>query len=165
MVIDAGYPGGVDISLMIMGRPNYLRDAEVLKNMWDAVGFRTTVEPLERTTFSQKGVTGEGYDAIFTAAQVKPDPTTLNRFMLKGGSSNRSAHYSPDFEACMAEGAAEYDTGKRDDIYKRCVTIMQEEAYFGSAFSTPSHFLHKDYVKGLKLQWDNPDPRAVWHDK
>lgn len=165
LVIDAGYPDGVDIQLMIMGRPNYLRDAEVLKNMWDAVGIRTSVEPLERTAFSLKGVNGEGYDAIFTAAQVKPDPTTLNRFMLKGGSSNRNAHYSPDFEACMAEGAAEYDSAKRHDIYKRCVTIMQEEAYFGSAFSTPSTFLHKDYVKGFNLQWDNPDPRAVWHDK
>jgi ABC-type transport system substrate-binding protein len=165
LVAEAGYPKGVDISLMIIGRPNYLRDAEVLKNMWDAVGLRTKVEPLERAAFNQKGRSGKGYDVMFTVPQITADQDLFSRFLQCGGPSNRNAYCSKELDECMNEADAEYDISKRDMKYKRCLSILQDEAFHGTGYALPANFVYKKYVKGYGLQWENPDPRAVWLDK
>jgi hypothetical protein len=41
----------------------------------------------------------------------------------------------------------------------------QEDAFHGTGYALPPNFVYKKYVKGYNLQWDNPDPRAVWLDK
>jgi ABC-type transport system substrate-binding protein len=65
----------------------------------------------------------------------------------------------------MADGNAEYDTAKRDKIYKRCLTLLQEEAFYCGGFALPGDVAYKKYVKGYKFQWGMHDPRAVWLDK
>jgi ABC-type transport system substrate-binding protein len=165
LVVEAGYPNGVDIVLMTIGRPSSLRDAEVLKSMWDAVGLRTRVEPLERAAFNQKGRSGKGYDAMFTLPQVPADSDMLTRSVSCGGLSNRNAYCSKELDQCMSEAEAEYDIAKRNTKYKRCLAILQEDAFHGTGYALPPNFVYKKYVKGYNLQWDNPDPRAVWLDK
>jgi peptide/nickel transport system substrate-binding protein len=44
----AGHPNGVDVTLTVINRAAEMRIAEVVKQMWDALGIRTTLEVFER---------------------------------------------------------------------------------------------------------------------
>lgn len=166
LVIDAGYPDGVDINIItITPRPNYARDAEVMQSMWQQIGVRAKVEPLDLTTFSSKGLSGEGYDIMFNATQVKINQDVISKFVGCGGVQNRNAHCSAEFDQCMSDADAEYDTGKRNEIYKQCNAALQESAYYGSGFSYPSWYVYKNYVKGTVLNWEIQSPKTEWLDK
>lgn len=166
LVAEAGYPDGVDLNVItITPRPNYARDAEVMQNMWKQIGVRATVEPLELTAFSAKGLSGQGYDVMFNAAQVKISQDVVSKFVGCDGAQNRNVYCSEEFDQCMADADAEYDTAKRDAIYRSCNAILQDDAFYGSGFSYPSWYIYKDYVKGTVLNWEVQSPKAEWLDK
>jgi ABC-type transport system substrate-binding protein len=79
---------------------------------------------------------------------------------------NNWANYcSKPFDTCIAEGGAISDPAKRHEIYKRCITIFQEDAFIGSGYLDPYPIVTHKTLKGITTNWRDVNVREVWLDK
>ncbi len=165
LLAQAGYPNGVDTAITVIARPEDLRNAEVLKQMWDAVNIRTKIDNLERLAWIDK-VTKAGNFQIATWRYIfYVDPDLYTRSLTSGGSSNWAGWANPEMDRCMAEGRSEYDQQRRAQIYRRCQQIIYDDAYLGLTWFSPANFAYRKAAKDVRLQWDIPDVREAWLDK
>lgn len=166
LLTEAGYPNGIDIGLMVISRSEEIRISEILKSMWDKANIRTTLETWERLAWIDKSRNGN-FDVSFWRGNMTLEPDALSNSYVCGAAGNWNNWCSKQMEACLAEGRAEYDVKKRNDIYKRCLTIQQEEAYMGSGFTMPGNIVYRKEVKGVEPQWGTPlfYPGHIWLDK
>jgi ABC-type transport system substrate-binding protein len=95
------------------------------------------------------------------------EPDALTNSYNCGAPGNWNNWCSKPMEACLVEGRGEYDAQKRAAIYKKCLTITQEEAYMGSGYTMPGNLVYRKEVKGVEAQWGTPlfYPGGIWLDK
>jgi peptide/nickel transport system substrate-binding protein len=165
---EAGHPGGVEVTLTVINRAAEMRISEVVKQMWDALGIRTTLEVFERLAWIQK-VKAFDFQACFWRGGTLMDPDLATRNLTTGGPGNWNSWSNPAFDRCMDEGRSTYDERARHEIYKRCQRILQEDAFVGTGFLIPQNIVHHRSVKGIRVQSTNPwallDFRETWLDR
>jgi peptide/nickel transport system substrate-binding protein len=164
LITEAGYPTGVDINLLTSTRQPEQRIAEIVKQMWDTVGIRTSLDVME-TLATRAKVQAKDFDVYFWRQGASPDPDLQSRMLVCGRPSNWSNYCNPEVDKCMAEGRSAYATQERQQIYEKCIRIIQEDGYIGSGFFLPTNNVHQKYVKGLKVHWASMDYREAWLDK
>ncbi|MCL4534016.1 MAG: ABC transporter substrate-binding protein [Bacteroidetes bacterium] len=165
LLAEAGYPNGIDTAITVIARPEDLRNAEVLKQMWDAVNIRTKIDNLERLAWIDKVTKAGNFQVATWRYTFYVDPDLYTRSLTPGGSSNWAGWSNPDMSKCMADGRSEYDLQKRAAIYQRCQRIIYDDSYLGLTWFSPANFAYRKNVKDVRLQWDIPDVRDVWLDK
>jgi peptide/nickel transport system substrate-binding protein len=165
---EAGQPNGVDVTLTVINRAAEMRIAEVVKQMWDALGIRTTLEVFERLAWIQK-VKAFDFHACFWRGGTSMDPDLASRNLVTGGPGNWNSWSNAGFDRCMEEGRSTYDERARHEIYRRCQRIMQDDAFVGAGFLIPQNVVHHKSVKGLRIQSTSPfallDFRETWLDR
>ncbi|MCL4535047.1 MAG: ABC transporter substrate-binding protein [Bacteroidetes bacterium] len=166
LLAEAGYPNGIDITLTTISRDPDRKIAEIAKFMWDAVGLRTKIDLMERTAAlaiwkSQK------FDVGFAGYTMLPDPDVFAPKNLScDGGNNLTANCNKEFDACINEaGAIVGNDQKRGEIYKRCMKIVQEDAFKQQGYSEPYFYVYNKSVKGIVAHWADPDVRWAWLDK
>ncbi|MCL4535929.1 MAG: ABC transporter substrate-binding protein [Bacteroidetes bacterium] len=165
LVAEAGYPNGLDITLDFITRAEDQRIAQVVKDMWDKAGIRTTLSGMERLAWVDKTRKACNFDANFGRMSGTPDPDGHSRLIITNGSANYGCTNLPDLDQCMSDGRTTYDPAKRQEIYKRCITILYENAYQTTGYTRPANFVHPAYLKGARPQWAIADLKEVWLDK
>jgi peptide/nickel transport system substrate-binding protein len=162
---EAGFPGGVDLSLTVIARDPDTKIAEMAKFMLDAVGIRTTLDPLERTAAIEK-YRGGSTDLGFFTTTVAPDPDIFARknFFCEA-SNNLTGNCDKQFDACIDEAAGIVDAQKRETVYKRCLTILEENAWRQSGYSQSDIQAHRKSLSGFRIHWRDADMRTAWLDK
>lgn len=161
---EAGYPNGIDVNLLVDSRAAEQRMGEMIKQMWDQAGIRTTLDVMERLAWLDVVRAGK-----FQATDWRP----VLPFVADQGSkvfqTNAPENYpgrsNPDLDKCLQQGRETYDAKQRQDIYKRCLTIMNEDAYFGSGFLMPRNWVFRKEVKDLRYAFAPLDLRWVWLDR
>jgi peptide/nickel transport system substrate-binding protein len=161
LLAEAGYPQGLDISLDFISRPEDQRIAEIAKDMWDKVGIRTTLSAMERLAWLDKMKTCN-YETNFARMSSSPDPDGHSRLIVTGGGANYICGSWPEVDKCMEEGRTTYEPAKRHEIYKRCITIMYENAHATTGYTRPDNFIYPKYVMGIRPQWQFPDLKEAW---
>ncbi len=165
LLTEAGYPNGLDIKLTVNAREPEIGMSQVMKQMWDAVGLRTTIEQLERTALvsymqtasHQIALSGRGWGVI--------DPDLFSRRLITGGDFNFAQLSNPDMDKCMQEGRDESDTNKRATIYKRCQQLMYELAPYGMTSYGPKTVVLNKKVKGWRPNYgESATVRDAWLD-
>ncbi len=166
LLAEAGYPNGIDINLMVISRSEEIRISEIVKSMWDRAGIRTTLETWERLAWIDKSRAGD-FHVSFWRGSMTLEPDALMNSYGCGAAGNWNNWCSKAEETCLLEGRREYDPNKRHEIYKKCLTIVQEEAYMGSSFTMPGNVVYRKEVKGIEPQWGSPlfFPKGIWLDK
>ncbi len=164
LVAEAGHPNGVNISLTHINRDEDNKIAQMVKDMWDKVGIKTTIDSMERLAFVAKTQSCE-FEANFGRMYSSPDPDFYSNLLVTGASANFACTNIPALDKCLEEGRTTYDAKQRHEIYKRCLTIAHENAYQTVGYGKPFTFQHAKGLKGWKIQWQLMDFKEAWWDK
>lgn len=164
LVVEAGYPDGVDVALMHNSASSDKRRVEMIQAMWAKAGIRATLELMENVAARQRASAGnfEVYDKGLTAS---PDPGYYNRFFTCDGSANWTGYCNKEVDKCFADAGAEMDSAKRHETYKRCITIMQEDANKAGTINIDTVLVHRKEVKNIRMQGFSQDLGEAWLDK
>ncbi|MCL4534111.1 MAG: ABC transporter substrate-binding protein [Bacteroidetes bacterium] len=166
LVKDAGFPNGVDVTHLVIAREPDLTVVQAIKNNWDAVGIRTTIDPAERTAAINKTRLGD-FDVYSFGPTSAPDPDATGGYFLPGGANNRIQYENPKLTQLMADARSVYDPKKREEIYKQVQRVLYDDAYWGGSFYTNDYVVTNKSVKGLKVQFEVSvlDIDEVWLDR
>jgi peptide/nickel transport system substrate-binding protein len=166
LLIEAGYPNGVDNSLLFISRALDAQMAQIVKQMLDQVGIRTAIDGMERTAWVQKGRNGDLPSAVYNHAFERE--TDLNNRDFGGQGSLNYMGFGDrqgEFDKCMEEGRSIEDLAKRAEVYKRCQQMIFETATYSCMFGYPNTTVSQTYVKGIALAFNSINNTSVWLDK
>ncbi len=166
LLAEAGYPNGVDTIHLVHQRALDQQQAQMLKQMWDAIGFRTELEVIERIAVNYK-VRAHTYNFYTLRGAIPIDPDLVfSPGYSKKGSTNYPGWQNDEMEKCVIDGRSVYDEKERQKVYARCIALQQEEVpYLYNWFQVWNDVI-SDKVKG----WE-PDYigffllRGAWLDK
>jgi peptide/nickel transport system substrate-binding protein len=153
LVKDAGFPNGVEANGSLIAREPDNRTAQVIKSMWDAVGIRTTLDPIERTAVISKWQNGDFEVGLSGRGWGEMDPDGYSYRLIKEGAFNFAHWNDPSITACMKEGRENADEKARIGIYKRCQNILYEQAPYGDSWYFPKNVVVNKKVKGWLTHW------------
>jgi peptide/nickel transport system substrate-binding protein len=166
LVKDAGFPNGLDVTNTYFTPPQIVQSAEILKNMWDAIGIRTTLEVLERAAFVPKLQTANYQVANSTREWGSADPDDYSLRLVSEATANFAHFKNTEFDKCMEEGRNAVESAKRADIYKKCQKILIEEVPYGEMWSAPKNLIISKDVRGWKPHLFNITRLSeVWLDR
>ncbi len=158
---EAGYPNGLDVKLAVVARPQDQRMGEVLKQMWDGQGLRTTIDSMERLAYFDAAASHR-LQVITFRAHLHPDPDLMGLQMVTGGAANWFNWSDPNMDKCMADGRTTVDEAQRAQIYKRCQQILFDEAVYGPVFSWKYNDVTTSRVQNFPVNWKWPRFKRVW---
>jgi ABC-type transport system substrate-binding protein len=161
LLSEGGYPNGLETTLLVINRSAEVRISEMVKSMWDNVGIRTTLEVLERLAWIDK-MKNMGFDVGFWGGARPVDTDELSKAFGCGAPSNWSSYCNKDFDTCMEQGRNTYKTEERDKIYRRCLTMVMEDAFLGAGIANPNIWGMNKRVQGFTYQWSTADIHKVW---
>ncbi|MCL4534418.1 MAG: ABC transporter substrate-binding protein [Bacteroidetes bacterium] len=164
MLAEAGYPNGIDIRLLTISRQPEQRIGELVKQMWDTAGIRTTMDVMERLTTIDRAKAGN-FQVYFYGHRNYPEPDMSFRLVTCNAATNYTNYCNQELMKCMSEGRAAFDTKEREKVYQRCLRIIQEDALVGGGYFIPQNRVMQKSVKGLQVHWQETDVREVWLDR
>ncbi|MGI9145404.1 MAG: ABC transporter substrate-binding protein [Chloroflexota bacterium] len=135
LMIEAGYPSGIDVSFIIIAREVDKAQSEVLKQMWEKIGVRATIDAVERAALNQRILSG-GADYQVTSGQygnyAGDADVQLRRYMHSKGGFNKSHMANPQFDAILDKASGTYDTPLRTSLYHDAQMLdFNSLAYYG----------------------------------
>ena len=135
LLAEAGHPNGIELNVKVINRPTDVQPLEVMQGMLSQVGIKLNIELLDRTPWVDDGRKGN-FEALAHRNASLLDP--MLRFETRTGSSSNWASYSnPKVDALWEKAGAEYDIGKRGEIYKDMQRVLYDDAYHFIGFRTP----------------------------
>lgn len=87
------------------------------------------------------------------------------RWLVCNRPSNWSNYCNPEVDKCLLEAGSKYDAKERGDIYKRCIKMINEDAYVGGVFMMPVNIVYRKEIKGVRIQGWAMDLQEAWIDK
>jgi peptide/nickel transport system substrate-binding protein len=157
----------VDITITVISRELDTRQAQMMKQMQDAVGLRTEIEAMERIAWGKKVREGGLYQMATqaTGTTVDPDPLLTLAWASEGVAVYTRA-VVPEMDQCLQEGRSTYDVKQRHEIYKRCQKIMFDTAWWGFAWMQNHNYVLNKAVKNLQKVWgDIRQEEMIWLDR
>ncbi len=166
LVKDAGYANGADVNATLIAREPDNRTAQVIKNMWDAAGIRSTLDPIERTAVIAKWQNGDFEVGLSGRNWGEMDPDAYSYRLIKEGAFNFAHWDDAGMTQCMADGRATADAAKRVEVYKRCQQIIFDQAPYGQSWYFPKNITVNKKVKGWLTTWhEGVRLTYAWIDK
>jgi peptide/nickel transport system substrate-binding protein len=127
LMTEAGYPNGVDTIQLVQQRALDQQQAQMLKQMWDAIGLRTEMDVIERIAANYK-IRAHDYKFYTLRGAVPHDPDLLfSPGYTKTGSTNYAGWQDDAMQKCVEDGRSTYDEKERQAIYVRCIQMGQEQ--------------------------------------
>jgi ABC-type transport system substrate-binding protein len=135
LMVEAGYPNGLDINFIIIAREVDKVQAEVLKQMWEKIGVRASIQAVERAALNQRILSG-GSDYQVTSGQygnyAGDADIQLRRYMHSKGGFNKSHMSVPELDAILDKASGTYDTETRLAAYREAQMLdFNQLAYYG----------------------------------
>jgi peptide/nickel transport system substrate-binding protein len=134
LVVEAGYPDGIDVELYTpVGR--YALDkqiAEAMVPMLNAVGIRAKLQTPEWATLWANVQAGK-VPFYYLGRGSVVDPSVYLAEQFETGGSPRIGYSNPKLDALLSEERATFDPAKRKKVLSEAMSLITEEA--------PAHFL------------------------
>ncbi len=145
----AGYPGGLDVGLVIgSGWSDIVRYAEILKQDAAPAGFRIGIQPIPNTQYWEKwtevdlGVTPWAHRPLGTMV--------LNVAYTPGAPWNETRWSDGEFSELLKEANGTLDLKKRRKIFCRLEDIQWERGSVGIPYWVNYFFVTAKRVRGVK---------------
>ena len=163
---DAGYPNGLDVTLLVIKREPEETIAQFMQQSWATAGIRTKLDIQERLTTLDM-VAKKNFQAYFWRGSywTMVDPDVVKMFIMCGSQNNYGQWCDRDIDKAMNDGAAEQDPKKRDAIYRRAFKTLMDKAYMAHGILLPMMTAYRKELKGLAFNYHMPNLRAAWLDK
>jgi peptide/nickel transport system substrate-binding protein len=162
LVVDAGYPNGVDIGLLIINRSVDQQEAQMLKQMLGEVGIRVNIEVLERLAWLARVQTLD-YDMGIYQTGVRPDPDSIlaGRFQT-GEGKNQAGMSDPTMDDLLAKGRGSYDDAVRAAAYHEVQKRIFDTAWYGTMWMKQYFDGYSKSVVGRVPSQSGFDLHRVW---
>lgn len=151
LLAEAGYPDGVDITLTIINRPIDNQISQIVKSQLDAVGIRTTIEVLERTTWVDLWSARDGELGILQRGAGSIDPDTQSAFFSTTNIANFAGYDSPEIMELIDQANQTIDQDERLAIWQEIVGIMVEDAAYVFMGCVPAPGAKRTSVQDLEI--------------
>lgn len=151
---DAGFENGVDLDMLVINDPDYIRTAEAIQAGLQPIGFRLKLKVLEVTQWRDKAKSGVGWDLTHLQRQWLPDPDAQSRQLLTAGAGNWVRSSNTRIDQLMSQGGREFDPKRRHEIYKQVQQLVYEDALWHFIYAVPTGIAASVKLKGLTTQWD-----------
>lgn len=161
LVVEAGYPDGIDVELLVIARALDTLQAEMLKAMFDDVGIRTTVEVLERVALNQRLLTGgEEYDFTTTRGpSIAGDPDLEYReHFWTHGFFAKARLSDPEIDAAIEAASGTYDDAERAALYGDLQRLLFDKAVYGFLWTQKWNWVMNKRVQNLP-----PPVEQLWN--
>ena len=145
LLIEAGYPNGVDITLKVFQPIKYL--GEAIAGAVREVGFRASIEPLPLSLYVKQRGNGE-FTAFVGYYPTASQPDTANLFDFFFG-ANRDYSKDPLIHEAADKGAVEFNLKKRTALYTPALNQINAKAYILPLSELPIVFGHSKNVTVL----------------
>jgi len=137
LLAQAGYPNGLDTTMIVISREPDLTIAPVVQSYLQAIGIRTKIEVLERLVAVDKAI---ALDYNFYLAMSGGLPPSLqvffNNFWSTKGPTNREGYSNPAFDALYAKLTQAFKPQDRKKLFaamQKLVLDDGETVLFGRA--------------------------------
>ena len=134
LMIDAGYPNGIDVHFIIIAREVDQAQAQVLTQMWEKIGVRASIEAVERAALNQRILAG-GADYEVTSGQygnyAGDADLQLRTYLHSKGSFNKAHMKSYEMDALLDKASGTYDPAARVALYHDAQTLDFNLGYYG----------------------------------
>jgi len=166
LLAEAGFPSGLEIRLTMINRAVDTQQAQILKQMLEAVGIRVTIDPLERLAYNQKVATLD-YDMATYLTGARPDSDSIlsGRFQ-SDADKNYAGMKDPTMDALLVKGRSSYDDKVRAAAYKEVEARIYETAWFGTIWYRKYYDAGRKEIRGRVLtQEADVGLRSAWIEK
>ena len=147
LLTQAGYPKGFDTELLCPSDiPKDL--CEVISAYWSTIGVRASVKVMDYTAWSRLNNTHKGGPMSmmqFSNAIYDPIHPILGAASKDGTWSDYS---NPEVERLIAEGDAEADRAKRDQLFRKIGRVLHDDGH--AVLLTE---LYYTFAQDAKLEW------------
>ncbi|MCL5024894.1 MAG: ABC transporter substrate-binding protein [Chloroflexi bacterium] len=167
LVRDAGYPNGIEVTMDIVARQLDQKQAQMLKQMWEAIGVRTNLVASERAAWVSRVHDAGNFEFATMRNPSEADPALdMDKYLSGSSPSSYHKYVNPDFERCLVDANGSYDTLKRKEMYRRCQTMAYNDAFEGFVWAQTWNWLVRREVKGFASSWgEHWELAEVWLDK
>ncbi len=117
----------LSISLVTTPDPGATRAAELIQQMWTAVGVDASIEPLDQGQVVSRTQAGD-FDASLYIGQEVFDPDALSARFATDGDANNSFYSNPEVDAAFAEARTLADPAARTAAYQGILDQLAEDA-------------------------------------
>jgi len=131
MVIDAGFPDGVDLQVHCDSSPAAIDFSSMLKDMWEKIGVRLEIKSYDTTTYGEMVYKGT-YRHFYTelSLEVGNPIATMTRFGLSTSYLNFGGWKNERFDELVADMVKELDVAERNRLVKEAsLIILRDVAY------------------------------------
>lgn len=129
---EAGYTKGSDgyyfkLTLTFFESGNWADVVSIIKANLDKVGIKVDIEAMEMAAWQTKVLENQDYQMTMLAGYQGPDVSAISGRIRSTGSTNVAGYNNPELDKLLADGAAETDLAKRQEIYSEVQRIMLED--------------------------------------
>jgi ABC-type transport system substrate-binding protein len=150
LLTEAGYPNGMDATLTVVARQPDIPQGEVVKAALDKVGIRTKLDNIERLAWvSRTQSCLHDFSTHISAYRADTDVIFSHRFMT-GGPGNYACLDNKELNECILEGRRTTDETKRHEVYKRCLTLQYNLAYFIPMWAPDRYDVYTKNLRGMR---------------
>lgn len=165
LVIDAGYPNGVDVVFRQDSNSLYMLPAEVVQAQLKKVGINVTFEKLERSAWTEMVGNNRDFQATLrgtTLAILDADYLLTRRLSatMIGNANNFSGYTNPKLDALLDQARSLSDMDERNAIYRQCYDIIQEDCPIISLYAMGGGQVTNAKLHGMQ---DDPNWRNLWY--
>jgi peptide/nickel transport system substrate-binding protein len=148
---EAGFPDGIDVKLSIINRPIDNQIAQIVKAQLDAVGIRTEIEVLERTTWVDLWTARGGQMGILQRGAGTGDPDDQSAFFDPANIANFAGYDSPEIWALVQQANETTDQAERKAIWQQIAGIVQQDCVYNFIGAVPTVGAARASVIGIEL--------------
>ena len=126
LLADAGYPGGVDVEIVIQQNPpHHLRHASALQSMWKDAGIRASIKVVPNPQYWDVWLTAPLGSTVWAHRSL--GVMNLSLAYRTGVAWNESAYSNPQFDKLLDEAEGMPDPKARSVKMAEIQKLMQED--------------------------------------
>lgn len=126
LLAEAGYAGGLEVTVMLNEDRNFIDVMEVAQNMWRSVGVETDIQIMDQATLLSKAANGEVPMGVTNSTPTTGDP---DHALMIWPTSYKSflRNSNTKIDEYLEAGKAAYDPDERAAIYKEAMEYMWQQ--------------------------------------
>ncbi len=148
---EAGYPDGIEVTLSIINRPMDSQIAQIVKAQLEAVGVRTTIDVLERTTWVDLWSARGGELGILQRGATSIDPDDQSPFFSPTNVANFAGYESQEILDLIDQSNQTVDRAERLALWEQAVSIMVEDAAYVFLGCVPAPAARRVELQDLEI--------------
>lgn len=131
LMVEAGYPNGLNITIKTTESPTYFKPTEVLQDQLKQIGINAELQKMERGAYFDDLLAKRDYGMAVTASTTSyPDADTIystyhSKYIVEG--RNYFNYDNKELDALLDEGKTSIDQKRRKEIYRDVCEIFKED--------------------------------------